>query len=94
MQQYRLLGLARLQQASGRVHGRWAKDGKPRRPAWQISLIVCLILSACANSAAVGQYPSLQPLDTLLAEADSFAPDPGPAQVERARQLQDRVPGP
>jgi len=59
---------------------------------WQIALVVSgLTLSACTPMAETGPYPTLQPIDSLLAEADMAFTDPGPAQVQRAARLKSRA---
>lgn len=90
MQPDRLLKLAGL--PSVRDRGQTGRHGVLRR--WIGRLVVMLAgltLSACGYQTEDGPYPSLQPIDSLLAEAEVFSTDPGPAQVQRAAQLQSRI---
>lgn len=54
-------------------------------------VITAGLLAGCASQVGTSPYPSLQPIDTLLAEAEVSATDPGPAQVQRAANLRNRV---
>ena len=91
MQQYRLLDLARPPPRPGEDRSCATKRVAVRQSGRIICVLACLILSACATTTEVGPYPSLQPLDSLLAQADMVSTDPGPAQVQRANQLQSRM---
>ena len=91
MQQYRLLDLPRLPSRPVRDRHLGGSFGSVQWAGGWVCLLACLTLSACADIAEGDPYPRLQPLDTLLAEADTFSADPGPAQVQRASQLQNRV---
>jgi hypothetical protein len=47
--------------------------------------------AAFPETGAPGDYPALQPIDALLAQADGASADPGPAVAARAAQLKARA---
>lgn len=53
--------------------------------------VVAAIVVGCASTVDKRSYPRLQPIDALLAEAEVSGTDPGPAQVQRAANLRNRV---